>query len=691
MFVWRYCLILSLILLAGCSSFTGKVDQQVDELAAIVDHADIRPASDHTAITEAVLPAPQPTTSAAQSADKQQQDTSAGAQQSEKRPPQRLVVPPGLPGSDAPPITKFPEDPEKKKGYLNELFPPLPAAPQMRPLAPGPEGHPMTLADLQRLAAVYSPAIKSAEAAVEAAKGAVKQAGAYPNPSFFFEQDTVGTGSAGYEGFGVHQTVKTANKLKLQEAAAVMDLLNARLALKRAYSDLAYQVRNNYFAILVALESVKVNKALYGFTNDIYRVQVELVEGTIAAPYEPLQLRPLAIQARFNLVQAQNQYLASWKQLAGTLGLRDMPPTELAGRVDMPVPVFDYNQVLAKVLASHTDVLTANNSIQKARFNLELAKVTPVPDVDLNVLAQKDYTSPPNLIVHSLQFSFPVPVFNRNLGNIKQAEGQLAQAQASPDQARNTLTNSLADAFNRYVTNRENVDIAMQQIRDQIRAYRNLYARRQSDPTAVSFGDLVTAQQTLAGYIAGYITALGLQWTAVNDVANLLQADDLFQAGPTKEMLPVPDMKELVPGCIPLTSTPPPQGGEGKLSMPIAAGTPNLSQGGDGKPSTGLGIRSDLNRSEAKLPAPAGVGTARSQASDAKSPTPSTVTRSSPAQGGKPSETSIRAKDSRPEKDTSRRAGGAAEQETTPPAVPQANNFLGSSNSGLQWRSAGGN
>ena len=89
--------------------------------------------------------------------------------------------------------------------------------------------------------------------------------------------------------------------------------------------------------------------------------------------------------------------------------------------------------------------------------------------------------------------------------------------------------------------------ISLQQVRDQVLAYRSLYARRQSDPTAVAFGDVVTAQQTLAGYIAGYVAALGLQWTAVNDVANLLQTDDLFQIGPQKEMVPVPDLKQLAP------------------------------------------------------------------------------------------------------------------------------------------------
>jgi outer membrane protein, heavy metal efflux system len=553
---WSPCL-LSLMVLAGCSSLSGKVDREVNELAALVGEVEIHPANDQSpaAAPEITLPSerPEPPASPERAPGSSAvQDPSlkpVAFLQPDKKPPPRLVVPPGLPGADAPPIAKFPEDPVQKKRYLQELFPPLPPPPQLAPTAPGPEGRPMTLADLQRLAALYSPAIKSAEAAVEAAKGAAKQAGAYPNPTFLFEQDTVGTGPGGYEGLGFNQVVKTANKLKLQQAAATMDLLNAKLALKRAYTDLAYQVRTNYFALLVALEGVKINEALYQFTNEIYRVQVELVEGTVAAPYEPMQLRPLVIQARFNLLQAQNQYLASWKQLAATLGLRDMPPTELAGRVDMPVPVFEYNDVLARVLAGHTDVRTAQNTIQKAKFSLELAKVTPVPDVTINALLQKDYTAPPNLLVHSLQFGFPVPIFDQNQGNIKQAQGLLAQAAAGPDQARNSLVVSLADAFNRYKTARESVDIAMQQIRDQVRAYRNLYARRQSDPTAVGFGDVVTAQQTLAGYIAGYVTALGLQWTAVNDVANLLQTDDLFQTGRKQEMAPVPDLKQLPPPC----------------------------------------------------------------------------------------------------------------------------------------------
>jgi cobalt-zinc-cadmium efflux system outer membrane protein len=456
------------------------------------------------------------------------------------------LIPEELPGADAPPI-KLPEDKAERSRVLKELYPPLPAPPKLPQPAPGPEGQPPTLSDLQRLAEDYSPNIKNAFAAVQAARGAAFDVGQYPNPTIAFEHDTSETGPAGYPGFYFDQVIKTGGKLTVAQAAATMDILNAQLALRKARSDLRYAVRGSYFAVLVARENIRVSEALYRFTEQVYRVQVDLVEGAEGAAYEPMQLRPLVLQAQLNLIQGQNQYAAAWRQLATNLGLPDMPPTELEGRVDVPVPVFDYQDVLAR-LSYHTDVLTAQVSIEKAKYNLKLQKLQPLPDVELRVLVQKDYSTPPNQIAHTAVFSAQVPLWDQNKGGIRQYEWLLAQASLGPDQARNALINTFADAFNRYQTARRTVDITGQQIRDQVRVYRGVYERRQQLPGQVSFGDVVTAEQTLSGYVSGYVTALGLQWQAVVDVANLLQTEDLFQANQQlQEVVPLPDLKNLLP------------------------------------------------------------------------------------------------------------------------------------------------
>src|SRR5204862_4404673 len=115
------------------------------------------------------------------------------------------------------------------------------------------EGPPLDLAQLQGMALANHPALRVAAAAVESARGAAVQAGLPPNPTFGFEADTIGSGgTAGQQGAKYEQLIKTAGKLKLAQEAALMNVVNAQVALRRAQIDLTAQVRGTYFGVLVA-------------------------------------------------------------------------------------------------------------------------------------------------------------------------------------------------------------------------------------------------------------------------------------------------------------------------------------------------------------------------------------------------------------------------------------------------------
>jgi cobalt-zinc-cadmium efflux system outer membrane protein len=531
---------------------------------------------------------------------------------------ERLRVPPELPGANVPPIQMPPATASRaeREAAIRKLYPPLPALGADAPPAPGPEGRALTLADLQRLAMSNSPVLRQASADVEAARGAAIQAGAYPNPNFGYQSDTAGTSStAGFQGAFIEQVFKTGGKLKLAQAAATMDLQNAELALGRAHYDLMTTVRTDYFTVLTALETVKVTRALARFTEEVYSVQVDQVLGTQAAAYEPLQLRVLALQARAALVQGRNRYTAAWKQLAAAMGLPGMPPTELAGTLDLAVPVIHYDQALARVLSRHTDVLTAQNTVQKSRYNLRLAQVTPVPDVSLHVAIEKDFSMPPFLITHSIQMGVPVPVWDQNKGAIIQAQGQLLRAVEEAHRVRSDLTNRLATAFEQYENNRVLLEWYRDQILpDQVRAYRGVYARHQQDPDHVSFGDIVTAQQTLVTTITTYVSTLGAAQSSLVGVVDLLQTNDLFQIGlpdtGTECVAPIPNAEQLLglPCCHPCTPLPDlalkgadptwppavPAAAEQQTSRPGAMGAP-----GPGGPSKGRGSGGPAGRSSA--------------------------------------------------------------------------------------------
>jgi cobalt-zinc-cadmium efflux system outer membrane protein len=465
---------------------------------------------------------------------------------------ERLKVPPEIPGAQAPPILLPPPDRRTElEEAIKKHFPPLPPLePEILP-APGPKGKPLDLALLQQIATDNNPLIRQAVATIEANRGAAIQAGLYPNPVVGYEADNVNSANtAGFQGAVVQQQIKTAGKLKWASAAATMDVLNAEVALRRAEIDLLTQVRSAYFAVLVAQENMKVSRALVRFTDEVFRIQVEQVKGAQAAGYEPLQLRVLAYQARAQYIQARNHYLASWQKLAATLSRPEMPPTQVAGRIDMPIPVVNYDVALTRMLNAHTDLLTARNAEQQARYSLRLAEVTPIPDVNLSVVIQRDYTTPPNNIAHNVQVTVPLPIWDRNQGNILQARANLTRAADEVERVRNDLVTRLADAYERYDNNRKLLDYYRQWILpDQVRAYRGVFDRYlRGEPTekaVVTFGDVVTAQQTLAGSITAYVTALDATWSSVVDLAGLLQLSDLSQLGKLEAVAPVPSLDML--------------------------------------------------------------------------------------------------------------------------------------------------
>jgi cobalt-zinc-cadmium efflux system outer membrane protein len=471
-----------------------------------------------------------------------QQSSSASNQTPGRTPPEPLVkrvqLPPGLPQrrEEIPPLRDN-ATPAERQAYRAQYFPKLEPLPPLPKPQPGPFGHPLTLPELQQLALSNSPALRQAAADVQAAEGAARQAGAYPNPSAGYQSDNAGSGStAGFQGFFVEQVIKTAGKLKAAQASALMSVLNARLALRRAQTDIMTQVRNDYFALLVAEKNLRLHEAFAEFTERIYELYADQATGGLIVRYEPLQLLAFSSQSRATLLASRNRYLSAWRQLTAALGLDErMPLTEVAGHADMPVPIFNHDEVLERVLKNHTDIQTARNTLQKARYDLHSAQITPIPDLDVRVTVQKDYTTPPFNIAHNLSIGMPIPIWDQNRGAIRQAQSALLRASEEEHRARNALMVRVEDAYERYVTNNAQVEYYRDKVLPNLgyvygRALLRMTGQVQAADASVASLDIVTHQQIYAQALATYAAALAAQWQAVADLANLLQIDDLYLA-----------------------------------------------------------------------------------------------------------------------------------------------------------------
>ncbi|MBL8814997.1 MAG: TolC family protein [Planctomyces sp.] len=445
--------------------------------------------------------------------------------------PQRFQIPKELPGADAPPLQMPPLDPtlspEQRKSLAASLFPEIADA---EPADVASDEHSLTLATLQQMGIDNSPIIRQAAADVEEARGLAVQAGLKPNPTVGYQGDTIGTAdTSGYNGVSISQEIVTAGKLTLAQNTALMEMRAKEAELRKARIELATRIRRGYFRVLVAQEQVKFNSALARLSAEVYKAQIDLVTGGEAAPYEPLQLRVFAVQARNSVIQAQNNLAAEWRQLAANLGMPNLPSHRVEGSVEAVIPAIDYDQAAALLVQKHSDLQAAQSRIAKANCNLRLQQITPIPNVSLYAAFQHDDTSPLSDYSTNLQLSVPVPVFDRNQGNISAAHAQLVRANQNLSETQNSLLGSLADIHARrssslVIVNSYRSDL----LPDQVRVYRGVYDRFRAEGDGIDFSQVVVAQQTLAQVVTSYLNELQTQWDSTVELAALLQIDDFM-------------------------------------------------------------------------------------------------------------------------------------------------------------------
>jgi cobalt-zinc-cadmium efflux system outer membrane protein len=548
-------------------AYAAEPDQQVTTAASELPASEL-PASDLERLP--TLPAERPDDELPNAPDTSFADSDFEAQtaQSPGTPPEaapgntnppkrlsdRLQIPAELPGAAVPPL-RLPkynlDDAAQREQAIEGLFPQLPKAGIDR----AGTQPPMALSDFEQLALANNPLVTQAQADVDSAMGQAVQAGLYPNPIVGYQADTVGSGgTANYHGVFIEQQIKTANKLGLARSSALFSVYNSQLTLQKTRVDVLTGVRSAYYNLLTARETLKIYEALVRFTDQAYRVQVEQLKGGQAAAYEPMQLRSLSNIARTVLAQSRNRYDAASRQLAAAVGIPDLQPAELLDAADAPVPSIDYDAAVVYMLSVHPDLGSANNSTLQAQTNLKRACVVPIPDVNFYSAIQKDFTDPTQRrTTWNMQVGVPVPIFDRNSGNIQSAQGALIRASNERSRVRNTLTQQLADAFQKY----ESANVLVRTYHDEIipdqsRVYRAVYERHQQEPDVVGFGDIVVAQQTLQQGIAQYAQALGDRWAAYVEILRLLQIEDVAQLDSLNGVATPPAALEGVPTPAPV-------------------------------------------------------------------------------------------------------------------------------------------
>jgi len=271
-----------------------------------------------------------------------------------------------------------------------------------------------------------SPDLEAATAAVEAARGRLRQAGFRTNPELSIEvENFAGTGP--YSGFdGTETTVSVNQRLDLsgRRTARIgvgrVELEAAMLRLAIARADLKLAVRQQFATAVAARDRLRLARETLARAQELARIAGELVEAGREPPLRALRASSAAAQADAEVRAAEAEEMAARQTLGALLGA-DTPPAEVIGSGDLePGPTVTAEQTLDVRLAD-VERLVSEAALQRERT---LGRLDPAVGIGVRRIEE---TGDQALMA---TFSVPLPVFDRNQGNITAAGAEVRGAAA---------------------------------------------------------------------------------------------------------------------------------------------------------------------------------------------------------------------------------------------------------------------
>jgi len=384
--------------------------------------------------------------------------------------------------------------------------------------ATGPQS--LTLATLESLALRNNPTIQAAEALVQQQLGLLRQVGRYPNPTVGWVQSAPSQRSQGAtSGAFISQDFVTAGKLRLAKAAAQVEVEWRSWQLKAQIARVVNDVRIRYYEVLGAQQAMLAARELERLASQDLRAVRELLEAKQASRPDELQAEIHLNAVQSTLQAAKLRHQAAWQQLANVVGVPQLQPAMLAESLEGDLPQLDWQESLQRLLAESPVLRAQETQIREAAYEVQIMRRQVIPNISTQVVIQRDYVRNFNEV--STLVSVPVPIFNRNRGNILNAQATLRQQQQEYKRVQLALTDQLATSFQQYLGARNEVE----RLREILpRTQENLDLTIQAfktGQTGFGFMRILDVEQTYYQTKTSYIEALTTLRKIATEIAGL--------------------------------------------------------------------------------------------------------------------------------------------------------------------------
>jgi cobalt-zinc-cadmium efflux system outer membrane protein len=282
-----------------------------------------------------------------------------------------------------------------------------------------------------------NPELAFYQAEIAAAKGARKTAGVLANPELSAGVGRKSVRGPGASGDGVAWSVSLMQpfewpgRLGLRKAIANRDLELANLGLERFRTALAGRVRTLAYGLFAAQEKAQAAREVAERFRELREVLVQRDPAGLTPLLETRVIEATELNAQrkaSEAVLAQQSALLELNQLRGAA-----PETALiVGPPQLTFPEPPGKAVLvAMARTNNFDVRLRTLELEQQGFRVNLARNERRPAISVGPFVSHESAGGDRELQVGIGLSMPLPLWNRNQGNVASAEARRVQAETS--------------------------------------------------------------------------------------------------------------------------------------------------------------------------------------------------------------------------------------------------------------------
>jgi len=307
----------------------------------------------------------------------------------------------------------------------------------------------LTLREAVSRTLAHHPAIVSALREVDARDGEAYQAGRLPNPELLLEVENFAGNKdksnfdAAEQTASITQLIELGSKRYLRLQAANLETSLASWDLETVRVQVATQAAQLFIDVMTAQSRVKVLGDFVGIAEKTRKSVDARVKAGKASPIELDRAIVAAARAKA-LEKAEHARLKAVRQRLATLwGSRVVDFKTASGRLGNGHVVPSLEQ-LENHLNNNPMLARWTDEIGRRAAQLDLEHAKRIPDIRLGAGVRQFNDNDSTAMVASI--GIPLPIFDRNSGNIDAAASRLAKAESDAVAQRIQLTDALVEA-----------------------------------------------------------------------------------------------------------------------------------------------------------------------------------------------------------------------------------------------------